>query len=653
MKTLVLVGNPNCGKTTLFNQLTGTTAYVGNWPGVTVEKKEGIWNGNRVLDLPGIYSLSPYSPEEKLTRRYILDEGPDLILDLIDATNLERSLYLTTQLAELGHPVLLVLNMGDLLEKEGITIDTKTLSRMTGCPAIQISASKGTGIAELSKEVNKILSESRLPALPLFSNTVEQYISRIVEDDYLHQIPTGRPPRWSAIKLLEEDELFLSSMPPIPEKTAKTLEQARLALNKHYDDDLEAIIIDQRYKVAEKIAQDCQTKIAQKKKFSLDIIATSKWGAIPLFIAIMAGVFYLSIGLVGGYTTAWLESAFDWIGQNLHIFLQAFGVIPLLSGLLIDGIIAGVGSVLTFVPQLFVLFLLLSILEDCGYMARIAFIMDRLMRSIGLSGKSIIPLVIGTGCSVPAIMCSRTIEHQKQRELTVVVTSFIPCGAKMPVFALMIAYFFPGKWFVAPLVYLLGILAVVITGLLSQAFDKHKEKNAFILELPRYQIPMVKNVWLQTKDRTKGFILKAGTVILLSSAIIYLLQSYSFTFQMVDSEKSMLAMIGKLIAPLFIPLGFGFWQASVALLTGIAAKESIVSTLTVTIGNAGLSSLFTPASALSFMVFILISSPCIAALSAMAKELGSKRKFLLAVLWQTGFAYIVALVTYALGSVIL
>jgi ferrous iron transport protein B len=653
MKTIVLVGNPNCGKTTLFNQLTGTTAYVGNWPGVTVEKKEGVWNGNRVLDLPGIYSLSPYSPEEKLTRNYILDEGPDLIIDVIDATNLERSLYLTTQLAELGHPLLLALNMGDLLQKEGISIDTKTLSLMTGCPVVQISASKGSGLDELSGKTENALSEGKLPALPLFSNTVERFITAIVEDDYLHEIPAGRPPRWAAIKLLEEDELFLSTMPPIPEGTAATLEKARIALKNHYDDDMEAIIIDQRYKVAEKISQDCQTRDTGAKRHNFDKLATSKFGAIPLFVLVMGTVFYLSIGLVGGSTTAWLESAFDWIGRNASVFFDSIGIVPFLSGLLVDGIIAGVGSVLTFVPQLFVLFLLLSILEDCGYMARIAFIMDRLMRSIGLSGKSIIPLVIGTGCSVPAIMSSRTIEHKKQRELTVVVTPFIPCGAKMPIFALMIAYFFPGKWYVAPMVYFLGIIAVIVTGFVSQATDRHKEKNAFILELPRYQLPTVRNVWLQTKQRTRGFVVKAGTIILLASAIIYLLQSYSFGLQAVSAEQSMLAQIGKFIAPVFVPLGFGFWQAAVALLTGIAAKESIVSTLTVTIGAADITSFFTPASALSFMVFVLLASPCMAALSAMAKELGSQRKFWLAVLWQTGFAYLAALLAHAVGLLIL
>lgn len=643
MQTLALIGNPNCGKTTLFNLLTGTSAYVGNWPGVTVEKKEGMTNGHRILDLPGIYSLSPYSPEEKLSRRYILDERPDLIIDVIDATNLERSLYLTNQLAELGRPLLLVLNMEDLLEKEGITIDAKRLSQMAGAPVVQISASKGTGIEALQTQIEKSLSEKKLPLCPLFSNFVERYISEIIGDDYLHQIPKGRQMRWAAIKLLEADELFLSSMPAPPPAFKTYIEKARKELEAHFEDDPEAIIIDQRYKVAEHIAKDCQIKEKTKKGFDFDSIATHRWAAIPLFLAIMAGVFYLSIGLVGGFTTPLLEELFTLIGQQVHVLADRFGVFPLLSGILADGIVAGVGAVLTFVPQLFVLFLLLSLLEDCGYMARIAFIMDRMMRTLGLSGKSIIPLVIGTGCSVPAIMSSRTIEHQKQRELTVIVTPFIPCGAKMPVFALMLTYFFPGKWFIAPMIYLLGIVAVVVTGLLARALDRHKETNAFILELPRYQIPSPRNTWLQTRERTLGFIQKAGTIILLSSVIIYLLSSYSFTLQAVDAEQSMLAMLGRLIAPIFAPLGFGFWQASVALLTGIAAKESIVSTLSVTIGTANLGALFTSDSALSYMTFILLSSPCIAAISAMFKELGSKRKLLYAVLWQTGFAYVAAL----------
>lgn len=648
MQTIALIGNPNCGKTTLFNALTGTTAYVGNWPGVTVEKKEGFINGHRILDLPGIYSLSPYSPEEKLSRRYILDEQPDLIIDVIDATNLERSLYLTNQLSELGRPLVLALNMEDLLEKEGITIDIKNLSKMTGCPVVQISASRGTGLAKLEEQMEHCLREKTVPSCPLFSNFIERYITHLIEDDYLHLIPRGRPMRWAAIKLLEEDELFLSSMPPLPQALHTYLDESRRQLVEHYEDEVEAVIIDQRYKIAERIATDCQVRKPKERTFNFDSIATNKWAALPLFMLIMAGVFYLSIGLVGGITTPLLENSFAFIGQHLSALLQKFGVVPLLGGILVDGIIAGVGAVLTFVPQLFVLFLLLSILEDCGYMARIAFIMDRLMRSMGLSGKSIIPLVIGTGCSVPAIMSSRTIEHQKQRELTVVVTPFIPCGAKMPVFALMLTYFFPGQWFIAPMIYLLGIFAVVVTGLLARAIDKHKETNAFIMELPRYQIPTVKNVWLQTKDRILGFIVKAGTVILLSSVVIYLLSSYSFTLRQVESNESMLALLGRLISPIFIPLGFGFWQATVALLTGIAAKESIVSTLSVTLAGTSLSNYFTPDSALSYMAFILLSSPCIAAISAMFKELGNKRKLLLALLWQTGFAYLVALlVRYA------
>ncbi len=648
MQTISLIGNPNCGKTTLFNALTGTTAYVGNWPGVTVEKKEGLWNSFKVLDLPGIYSLSPYSPEEKLSRRYILDEQPDLIIDVIDATNLERSLYLTTQLSELGRPVLIVLNMQDLLEKEGITIDEKRLSLMTGCPVVSISASKGIGLEQFKTEVEKALEENKAPACPLFSNFVEKYINTLVIDDYLHNIPKGRQSRWAAIKLLEEDELFLATMPPFPKEFASDIAKAQESLRDHYDDDVEAIIIDQRYKVAEHISRATQVKIQQRNSFNFDSIATNRFAALPLFIAIMGGVFYLSIGLVGGITTGLLERLFEMIGTNLTLLLDTLGVFPLLSGILTGGIISGVGAVLTFVPQLFVLFLLLSILEDCGYMARIAFILDRMMRSIGLSGKSIIPLVIGTGCTVPAIMSTRTIEHQKQRELTVLVTPFIPCGAKMPIFALMITYFFPGQWYIAPMIYLIGIVAVVLTGFIMRAFDRHKEKNVFILELPRYQIPTAKNVWLQTRERTLGFIKKAGTIILLSSVIIYLLSSFSFTLQPANPDVSMLAMIGRVIAPVFKPLGFGFWQASVALLTGIAAKESIVSTLSVTMGDAGITSLFTPSSALAFMTFILLSSPCIAAISAMAKELGGKRKLLFALAWQTGIAYLAALLVRGL-----
>lgn len=647
MITLALVGNPNCGKTTLFNQLTGTTAYVGNWPGVTVEKKEGIYRGMRILDLPGIYSLSPYSPEEKVARRYILDEQPDLIIDVIDSTNLERSLYLTTQLVELGRPVILALNMTDLLEKNGITIDAKKLSMLFNCPAIQLSASKNQGLENFDEIIHQTLDSRKLPACPLFSNTVEQYITPIIADDYLHNLPQGRPMRWAAIKLIEQDELFLSSMPPIPPSTKKLIDQACAALTVTYDDDPEAVLIDQRYKVAEKIRSACQTSIKKEERFSLDKIATSKYGAIPLFALVMAGVFYFSIQLVGGITTPLIERFFSFVTTHLGAYLSSIGVIPILNGLLVNGIIGGVGSVLTFVPQLFVLFLLLSILEDCGYMARIAFIMDRIMRSIGLSGKSIIPLVIGTGCSVPAIMCSRTIEHQRERELTVIVTPFIPCGAKMPTFALFISFFFPGRWYIAPLIYFLGILSVIITGLVSQKLDRHKETNAFILELPHYQVPTAKNVWLQTKERISGFIHKAGTIILLAAAGIYVLQSFSFTLQPVTPDASILATVGRFLSPIFKPIGFGYWQATVALLTGIAAKESIVSTLTVTLGGAALSTIFTTRSALAFMTFVLLSTPCIAAQSAMYKELGSnKKKFWKAVGYQMGFAYLLAFVIY-------
>ena len=643
MHTIALVGNPNSGKTTLFNALTGSTAYVGNWPGVTVEKKEGLSNGHKILDLPGIYSLSPYSPEEQISRRYILNEQPDLIIDVIDATNLERSLYLSTQLAELGRPLLLALNMEDLLVKDGIAIDTKRLSQMFGTPVVQISATKGTGIAELKVEIEHALSNPQTPPCPLFSSSIERKLTTLIEDDYLHEIPHGRQMRWAAIKLLEGDELFLETMPPIPPGLNTYLEETRTHLQELYDDDVESIIVDQRYKVAERLARESLIqKEAKEKRFTFDMIATHRIWAIPLFILIMSGVFFLSVGVVGGGTTALLEGFFENLAEWVVATGESWQVHPFLIGILSDGIIAGVGAVLTFVPQLFILFLLLSILEDCGYMARIAFIMDRQMRSMGLSGKSIIPLVIGTGCTVPAIMSTRTIEHQKQRELTIIVTPFIPCGAKMPIFALMLTYFFRNKWYMAPLMYVMGILAVIVTGLLARAIDRHKETNAFILELPRYQMPSPKSVWRQTKDRTLGFIYKAGTIILLASIVIYLLSSYSFAFKAVDAEESMLALLGR-IAPVFIPLGFGFWQAAVALLTGIAAKETIVSTLSVVIGTSSLTGFFDPAGALAFMTFILLSSPCVAAMAAMLKELGSKRKFLFAILWQFGFAYLVSL----------
>ncbi len=656
MPTIALIGNPNSGKTTLFNQLTGTTAHVGNWPGVTVEKKEGLCTIGQtnweVVDLPGIYSLSPYSPEEKLSRRFILDDHPDLIIDVIDATNLERSLYLTTQLAELGRPLLLALNMQDLLKRDGVHIDTEMLSRLTGCPVVEISASKGTGIEELKQAITRTGNEDHIPPCPLFSSEVEHWLTLIIEDDYLHEVPPNRPPRWAAIKLLEDDEMLQSMMPPPPAQFTTLMDQARSCLQSTYCDDAESVIIDQRYKVAEKISNAVVQQLKSgKHRFNLDDILTNRWAAIPIFILIMAGVFYVSIQLVGGLTSGPLEYFFgEYIPLHLGGLLDSWGVIPFLSGLLIDGIIAGVGAVLTFVPQMFVLFLLLSLLEDCGYMARIAFIMDRIMRSMGLSGKSIIPLVIGTGCSVPAIMCTRTIEHQKQRELTVIVTPFIPCGAKLPVFAMLIGTFFPNQWYVAPMLYFIGICAVVVTGLISRRQDKHKEENAFIMELPRYQVPTLKNTWLQTWERTRGFLVKAGTIILVASAIIWAMQSYSFSLQQVDPSQSMLATIGKFIAPIFIPLGFGTWQASVALLTGIAAKESIVSTLAVTLGSASVSTIFTPQAALAYMVFVLLSSPCIAAMSAMAKELGGGWKFIKALLWQTGLAYIIALLFNLVGS---
>lgn len=646
MAKICLVGNPNCGKSTLFNKVTNTVAHVGNWAGVTVEEKYGNWNGNQTLDLPGIYSLSPYSPEEKLSRKFILDSEPDLIIDVIDATNLERSLYLTTQLVELGRPMILALNMQDLLEKEGIKIDLEQLSKMFNTCVVNISASKGIGIEELSAAVDKTLSEKRIPSCPLFAPPLEKVITQLIADDFMHLAPKAYPRRWCAIKLLEEDELFLNNLPPIPEKLKLSLIDNREQLCKIFDDDIDAIIIDQRYHIAEDITKICELKITPPQKFNLDTILTNKFLATPIFILIMASVFYISISLVGGLTIPLIESSVNTISTQLHILFDSLGVISFLSNMLIDGIISGVSAVLTFVPQLFILFTLLSILEDCGYMSRIAFIMDRLMRNLGLSGKSIIPLVIGTGCSVPAIMSTRTIEHPKMRKLTILVTPFIPCGSKLPIFSLIISSFFPNGWYLAPLMYFIGIVAIAITGIISQLLDKHKESNAFILELPRYQLPTIRNTWIQTCDRTRGFILKAGTTIMLSSVVIWLLSNYNLRMQEVLPSDSMLALLGRLIAPILKPIGFGTWQASVALLTGIAAKESIVSTLIVALQGEAITTIFTKAGGFSFILFILLSSPCIASLSAIAKEYKDKKLLIGTIVYQCGLAYLASFITY-------
>jgi len=647
MATICLVGNPNCGKSTLFNKVTNTIAHVGNWAGVTVEEKAGDWDGNKTLDLPGIYSLSPYSPEETLSRRFILDSEPDLIIDVIDATNLERSLYLTTQLVELGRPMILALNMQDLLRKEGIKIDQKQLSKMFNIPVVNISASKGTGIEELKIAVDKILSDKVIPSCPIFAPPLEKVITELIEDDFMHHAPQAYPRRWCAIKLLEKDELFLTRMPQIPEKLQAHLAQETKNLEKIFDDDIDAIVIDQRYHIAEDITRICEVKASPVKKFTIDTIVTNKFLAIPIFVLVMGLVFYLSISLVGGLTTPLIEQSIASSSSFLHIFLDSFGVLPFLSDMLIDGIISGVGAVLTFLPQLFVLFALLSILEDCGYMSRIAFIMDRAMRALGLSGKSIIPLVIGTGCSVPAIMSTRTIEHPKMRKLTILVTPFIPCGAKLPIFSLIIASFFPTAWYLAPMMYFIGIIAITVTGIISQLTDRHKESNAFILELPRYQVPTWRNTWLQTWDRTRGFVVKAGTTILLASIIIWFFSNFNVRLQSVsDPTESMLALLGRFIAPIFRPLGFGSWQASVALLTGIAAKESIVSTLSVALQGASVTTLFTKASGFAFIMFILLSSPCIAALSAMASEYKDRKVFWGALAYQMTLAYVSTFIVY-------
>ena len=677
---IALAGNPNCGKTTMFNALTGANQYVGNWPGVTVEKKEGKLKSKKtkeeviVTDLPGIYSMSPYTLEEVVSRDYVLKENPDVIIDLVDATNIERNLYLTTQLIETGVPVVIALNMADLLAKRGIKIDVKRLSMLLDCPIIETSALKGEGLDKLIDEAVKVAKKSEID-LPkdIFSEELEGAVAEV--KSVLPSSVSEEKKRWYAVKFLENDSKVVESM-KLSGAAAQTVEAQRRALEKKHDDDMESIVTDERYKFIQKIVSTTVQKGKEKLTTSdkIDRIVTNRFLGIPIFMLVMWIVYYVSVTTVGTFVTDWTNDVFVVAIQDAATSaLSAIGAGDMVMGLVVDGIIGGLGAVLGFVPQMAILFLFLSILEDCGYMVRIAFVMDRVFRHFGLSGKSFIPLLISSGCGIPGIMASKTIEQDNDRRLTIMTATFIPCGAKLPVIALMGGVIsgevagYQESSFIAPLMYFIGIVAVLVAAIILKKTKPFSGKPApFVMELPQYHIPQAKTVLLHVWERLKGFIIKAGTILFLACVVMWFLGGFGFvdgSFGMVeDSADSLMAAIGGVIAPLFAPLGFGEWQPVAASISGFTAKEAIVSTMGV-LANvagdtedavnvaAGVASWFpTGIAAFSFLMFNLLDSPCLAAIATMAQQMQSRKWFWFAILFQNIFAYIVCLCVYQIGS---
>lgn len=665
---IALAGNPNCGKTTMFNDLTGSSQYVGNWPGVTVEKKEGKLRTNKqaiIQDLPGIYSLSPYTLEEVVTRNYLVGEHPDAMINIVDASNLERNLYLTTQLLEIGVPMVIALNMMDLVRKNGDQIDLKKLSEQLGCPIIQTSAVKGEGSSEVAQAALSLAQSKAAPPAPLvFSEQLE---------DILHTIShliQGRCPaqnlRWYTIKLFERDEKALEQL-SLDQSILDEIESLRKQAEELFDDDTESIITHERYLTIANLLKGCYRKKANRQLTTsdkIDRIVTNRILALPIFALVMFVIYYLSITTVGTMMTDWVNDVLftEIIPPAVEGWLVSLNTAPWLQSLLLDGVIAGVGAVLGFLPQMMVLFLLLALLEDCGYMARIAFIMDRIFRRFGLSGKSFIPMLIGLGCGVPAVQASRTIENDRDRKMTIMTTTFIPCSAKLPIIGLIAGALFNGSGWVATSAYFVGIAAIIVSGVILKKTTLFAGDPApFVMELPAYHLPSIKGVLIHMWDRLKAFVRKAGTIIFLSSIVIWFLSSFNFKLQMVDTQQSILSSLGKLIAPLFAPLGWGHWEAAVGTITGLVAKENVVATLGILFGFAEVAENgdeiwtlfaqnFTALSAYSFLVFNLLCAPCFAAIGAIRREMGSAKWTWIAIGYQCIFAYIISLIIFQLGN---